>query len=338
MKQNLKKMLLALMVGIGMMGAVSVQAQTQEKVYVKVSDFYNLYISDEGVTGTVDQLCEAHVNAYDASYKYTGLWSWMGDRDIRCGVSTPTPSSTVGLQMRVHCLKGGSIDQELVGCYEQRDNCPDGTVKGKGDVCESNCKEGEVVQSDGSCGCPEGKEKDGEDCLDECELAEKRGETPPEGCPECPEKAPEFTDPLTGRKVRPVGAVACVDGKRKVCFWSNSISGWDRMDGTSQGIIRNCTIAHESSHKYDTTNACLSSGYVGHKVRNNQEHQNSLKGEVNAYQAQYDCLLKARDGKEDGCKGNQLCIKQMNAAMKGAEERKKWYENSSDYWAKHPIF
>ena len=83
MKQNIKKVLLALMAGIGMMVAVSVQAQTQEKVWVKVSN----YLWNGQETNDYDAVCRGSYHdksTIPGEYigKYEGPLYWNSERGV----------------------------------------------------------------------------------------------------------------------------------------------------------------------------------------------------------------------------------------------------------------
>ena len=194
MKHIIRKALLALMVGIGMMGAVSVQAQTQEKVWVRIGEYYSQpnvkYYGDQAICNFWVQHEKGRTKPYDQDIYWTGevinyFYATMPYKG--CVVVNSVYSR---LSFKPLCDQGIYSHDRPDGCYEQKDKCPEGMVKGEGNVCELSCKNGEVAQPDGSCGCPEGKEKDGEECLDECELAEKHGTPLPEGCPDCSKDFP----------------------------------------------------------------------------------------------------------------------------------------------------
>jgi len=185
MRRKLKQMMLALMVGVGMMGAVSIQAQTQTgKVWVRVSD----YVDGRGNIGTFDQFCQRY-----ADWRATSAWpvTYLGSYEIT--VSRPEGVNIGGslkcsaintldnkdyVNAYFDCTKGGFFYlNHPDGCYEQRDTCPEGTKADSEGICVPECWEGSVKDANGNCTCPEGQELTGfQKCEPKCPEGQERNE------------------------------------------------------------------------------------------------------------------------------------------------------------------
>ena len=263
MRKRLKQVMLALMVGVGMMGAVGVQAQ--EKVWVDKGWSID---STTGVSGTVDEICEAGIPARLQLYneKYNGI-SYLssefsdGKAQISCGTEGDKINIFIdGNGMRfwpvvVSCDGGWSVKQltsDGAKCYEQSNKCPEGTVKGEGNVC-----------------------------VDPCEEARRKG----------------------GDQGDDAG-VLC-DGT--ICFWPQNISGWDDMTEQHQDIIRDCTKRHEQVHRDQDREGCYRSECKdGDGRRGAIDFIHGWYRERDAHQDTETCYRDALF--DDACEGNQACM------------------------------
>lgn len=294
MKRNLKKMLLALMVGVGIMGAVSVQAQTEKvKVYV------GPYTSEANgpitgiFTGSVDEICEQYLaadNEYRTSPGYPyyarypgggrinswipGMWGhWNGGIKVgwlNCpfeaiSIVDESVKYTSAMGTGVKCEAGMMYEYAWEGCYEERDNCEPGTINVEGF------------------------------CVDPCEEARKKG---------------------IGQGAD--GAVLC-DGTP--CFWHQNIQGWNDMSEQHQGIIRSCILRHEQVHIDRDKQGCYLAECVdGLMEPKKGEFQQRywMYSERDAYLDTKICYEGALSG--NACKGDQDCIDDIKERLRKLTE------------------
>ena len=290
MKPNLKKMLLALMVGFSLMGAVSVQAQ--EKVWVRVGDFCNYNMRDtEKVCGDSAALCKSYVAYQKPIVKEwpgviindTGRWYRRNSTaPLVCEITSNSNWNELSIQL--YCPNGGVYNNDRPdGCYESRDNCPEGTVKGEGNVCVVPCT---GIGEDGTAS-PKG-------CV-------------PVNAKECDEKRERYKEFLEGS----VGFVSCNKERFDSCSYESSAF----KDPEARKYARECTFVHEYTHiinreiyeplcvVYDDLK---DDGIQGYSRERLDIHEMDEKA---AYIASARCLLEKRNN----CT-NQACKDQLGLA------------------------
>ena len=226
MKQYFKRMMLALMVSIGVMGAMGVQAQAQEKAWVRVDD-YCVFSINYSRCGSLDEICRDYVSFYSSgSVQFNGHSElkpgyWPAARCFfnQYGGGVPPEAS---INFNPGCKVGRWSTERPDGCYEQRDNCPEGTVN-EGGVCvpEKQCQGDLVKDENGNCTCPEGEERvrlwGDNQCEPKCPEGQERDENGECACTfgfvknengvcECP----EGFEPFAQQGARSAGAQQCV--------------------------------------------------------------------------------------------------------------------------------
>ena len=240
MTDTLRKALLALLVGVGMMGAVGI-AQAQEKVWERVSDIYGHW--SDSPKGSIDEMClfsievTRRANGYRYEVFYTGTYEIRQNTSppIRCFVTTKPPWIS-GVSVSPTCKEGGVWSRERPdGCYKLVDNCPKGTVN-EGGVCVEEC--------------PEGQTWDGEECLPKCTEGQSRqadktcacidgelinGKCIPVNDEQCDQKDYTATE---------AGGVSCNGDNYSICVWKDRLAA----QGYNSDEVYACAIAHEKAH------------------------------------------------------------------------------------------
>ena len=163
MRTTLRKTLLALMVGVGMMGAVSVQAQTQKEWVFMGLPSHTIDLNEgtfsAEVSKNIDQTCAnwaeltSRVNTFGYQYKAVA-GKHVADADRKKGNHVGRllcyglwwnetkaywhDSGGLSSAGSLICQEGQTfrydMAQRTLGCYEWRDKCPEGTVN-EGGVC-----------------------------------------------------------------------------------------------------------------------------------------------------------------------------------------------------------
>lgn len=269
MKPNLKKILLALMLGIGVMGAVSVQAQGiyEGRTWNQFYGEYNYF------KGTPSEICAASIQ------------SWYGE-----GYETQYPPSYRWVREGIYH-----------GNYELRPSPP---YTGPYIFCEASLKTTytypsipeldsvHLIEDFGATiditktECPEGTVNEGGVCVPKIE------------CPSF-ENRPVVRNPETGEIIEYYGYVACNGEQRHACAWLNPNLS---ESPEAQDIARDCALVHEQYHIDNEQcfgGECNKDNYVDPlKDENGNADKYFHADEVTANYADLACLA---EGYEDGC-------------------------------------
>jgi len=303
MKQNLKKMLLALMMGIGIVGAVSVQSQ--EKEWVRSGDYSAHYIPigplltivPLGTAATLDGICQdiaiprfAPKGRYDEEYYiyiYGGKRTSTGAQWITCYYTDVETNRQSNVGVYFTC-NGDMIDLDRPdGCYEEKDKCTADEIR--------NPETGE--------------------CVVPCTGIGEDGTASPKGC--VPVNAEECDEKWEGR-TNSVGFVSCngENGEnRSVCVFDDPFF----TDPEAAKFNRECTYVHEFTHiitEETYGGSCIDDmkqpddqGTLGASLAYLSEHE--------AYTASTTCLLE----KQRDCGANETCVNQLAIATAIYSER-----------------
>ena len=299
MRRKLKQVILALMVSVGMMGAIGLNgawAAESEKDWRYAGPFEIVdtiantrtpagndagqIICDKAMVyynelvGKAIQRKNAHFEgllqdglnngarancSYDTRLNIRGEWGAWESQTVNIPIYT------------LRCTEGGFLyTGHLDGCYYVLDKCPQGTVRNPDHIwtCVPGCDEGKV------------KDPQTGKCVDPCEEARKKG-------------MDEGDD--AGR---------LCDGT--ICFWSQNIPGWDDMKKQHQDVIRDCTKRHEQIHLNQDREGCYLSECKENGRKGAVDFIHGWYRERDAHQDTETCYRDALF--DDACKGDQACM------------------------------
>ena len=338
MRTTLRKALLAVVVGVGMMGAVG--AQTNESfTYYEVYRWNQYQGKQVYFKGGMDQVCKESAQSDDYLRDYSSMFRHIEIQENLYLGGAYTFNNPEGIATDIFCpikITNTTIysNETYVSTFDTHDPflaiireevLPSDPCEGDSPPDWCPCEEGmerdfdtgrcvpEVdkcpegtVNEGGVCvpedKCPEGQTWDGEECLNECEIAQKQGVQPPQGCPECPEESP---------MERYVGLVACDLRGEIPCAWYASEEVIPDPDAREK--YRQCTVRHEKRHIVNSNcfgSFCSVYGFnMGRKPEIYQD-------EMIAYKETFDCLLE----KEGECTTEE-CNDGMEKLKNNALER-----------------